>query len=104
MVSTYVSIYFGIIPQLGHTIKANCIKIQIADREICSMFLEKDLGLVPPTYFVYGFSRKLGLTLYSINWPNFNDWLRLLFEILGNMGIVTINFLFDTSEILKLAF
>ena len=104
MVSTYVSIYFGISPQLGHTIKANCIKIQITDREICSMFSEKGLGLLPPTYFLYGFSRKLGLTLYPINWPYFNDWFRFLFEILGNMGIATINFLFDTSEILKLAF
>ena len=25
---------------------------------------------------------------YSINWPYFIDWLRLLFEMLGNMRIV----------------
>ena len=33
--------------------------------------LEKDLGIVSLPYFVYDFSRKMFLMLYSINWPNF---------------------------------
>ena len=49
-------------------------------------FLEKDLGIVSPPYFVYDFSTKVFLMLYSINWPNC-VWLRLLLEILGNMCI-----------------
>ena len=30
-------------------------------------FLDKGLGIVPPAPFVYGFSRKVFLILYSIN-------------------------------------
>ena len=30
-------------------------------------FLEKGLGIVSPTYFVDGFSRKMFLLLYSVN-------------------------------------
>ena len=30
-------------------------------------FLEKDLGIVSPPYFVYNISRKMFLKLYSIN-------------------------------------
>ena len=30
-------------------------------------FLEKDLGIVPSPHFVYDFSRKVFLMLYSIN-------------------------------------
>ena len=39
------------------------------DPEINSMlgFLEKGLGIASPTHFVYGFSTKLILMLYSIN-------------------------------------
>ena len=68
-----------------------------------SDFLENDLGLVPPFCFVHDFSRKIFFMLYSINrwtyyinisinnfinmlYPNFNDWLPLLLEKLGNMG------------------
>ena len=32
-------------------------------------FLEKGLGIVYPRNFVYNFSRKIFLMLYSINWP-----------------------------------
>ena len=49
-------------------------------------FLEKGLGIVSPPYFVYDFSRKMFLMLYSINWPNFIVWLPLLLEILGNIS------------------
>ena len=53
-----------------------------------SNFPEKGLGLVSPPHFVYGFSRKMFLMLYSINLPNFIVWLPLLLGILGNMCIV----------------
>ena len=43
-----------------------------------------------PPNFVYDFSRKMFLMLYSINWPNFIVWLPLLLEILGNMCITII--------------
>ena len=43
------------------------------------------------TIFVYSFSRKMFLMLYSINWPNFLVCLPLLFEILG-MCIARRNF------------
>ena len=45
-------------------------------------FLDKGLGIVSPAHFVYDFSTKLFLMLYSINWPNFIAWLPLLLEIL----------------------
>ena len=66
-------------------------------------FLEKDLGIVSSPHFVYDFSRKMLLMLYSINWPNLIVWLPLLLEILGNMYIVIVCFPgFDVFQILKL--
>ena len=50
-------------------------------------FSEKGLELVCPKHFVYGFSRKMLLMLYSINWPSFIVRLPLLLEILDNMCI-----------------
>ena len=44
------------------------------------------------TAFVYNFSRKIFLMLYSINWPNLIVWLLLLVEILGNMCIAIVYF------------
>ena len=38
-------------------------------------FFEKGLEIVSPSHFVYGFSRKMLLILYSINWRNFISWL-----------------------------
>ena len=43
-------------------------------------FLVKGLGIVSPAHFVYDFSTKMFLMLYSIN---FIAWLPLLLEILG---------------------
>ena len=54
--------------------------------------LEKGLGLPSPPHFMYDFSRKLFLMLYSFNWPNFLLWLPLLFEVLDNLCIVIICF------------
>ena len=34
-------------------------------------FIEQGLGLVSSKDFMYGFSRKMFLVIYSINWPNF---------------------------------
>ena len=51
-------------------------------------FLGKGLAIVSPLHFVYDFSRKMFLMLYSINWPNFIIWLLLLLETLANMCII----------------
>ena len=48
-------------------------------------FLEKGLGIVSPTYFVFNF--------VSINWQSFIVWLPLLLEIWGNMCIAIVYFL-----------
>ena len=52
-------------------------------------FSGKGLRIVSPPHFVYDFSRKMFLMLYSINWPNFIVWLPLL-EIFGNTCIATV--------------
>ena len=41
-------------------------------------FLEKGLGIDYPSYFVYNFSRKMFLMLYSTNWPNFIFWFAIV--------------------------
>ena len=53
-------------------------------------FLEKGLGMISPPHFVYDFSRKMFLMLYSINRPNFIVKLPLLLEILVNMCIAIV--------------
>ena len=55
-------------------------------------FPEKGLRVVTPLYFVYHFSKKTFLILYSFNWPNFGVWLILLLEILDNVCIATVCF------------
>ena len=50
-------------------------------------FLEKSLGIASLSYFVYNFSRKMFLILYSINWANFISSLSLFPKILVNMFI-----------------
>ena len=55
-------------------------------------FLEKGLEIINPPPFVYDFSRKMFLVLYSINWLNFIACLPLLLEILGNMCIAIVCF------------
>ena len=52
--------------------------------------LGNGLGIVSAAHFVYDFSTKMFLILYSINWPNFIAWLPLLYEILGNMYIAIV--------------
>ena len=53
-------------------------------------FLDKGLGIVSPKLFVYDFSTKTFLILYSINRPNFIAWLPLLLDILDNMCIAIV--------------
>ena len=55
-------------------------------------FLGKGLGIISPPHFVYDLKKKMVLMLYTINWPNFITWLRLLLEILENMCIVIVCF------------
>ena len=52
-------------------------------------FPENSLELVSLPHFMYDFSRKMFLMLYSINWPKFNVWLPILLEILGDKCIAT---------------
>ena len=53
-------------------------------------FLDKGLGIVSPAHFVYDFSTKMFLMLYSTNWPYFIAWLPLRLEILGKMCIAIV--------------
>ena len=49
---------------------------------------KKGLELVSLPHFLHDSWRKTFLLLCSFTWPNFNVWLRLLRELLGNMSIV----------------
>ena len=53
-------------------------------------FLDKGLGINSPAHFLYDFSTKIFLMLYSINLTNFIVWLPVLLEILGNMCIANV--------------
>ena len=72
-------------------------------------FLEKSFEIVSAPYFLYDFSRKMSLMLYSINWPNFIVWLILLLEILFNVlntivslpGCNVLNFEIDLIFLIK---
>ena len=55
-------------------------------------FLGKGLGIVSLPHFMYDFSRKIFLMLYSINCPSFIVWVPLLLETLGNMCISIVCF------------
>ena len=53
-------------------------------------FLEKGLGIVSLTHFVYDFSTKMVLMFYSINRPNLIVGFPLFLGILGNMCIAIV--------------
>ena len=53
-------------------------------------FLNKVVGIVSSTHFVYDFLAKIFPLLYSINWPNFIAWLPLLLDILDNICIAIV--------------
>ena len=82
VVNTWILIYSGGLC-LGHTIKTNCTAFQKVDPEICSILIFRQ-GSVSPPHFVYDFSRKMCIILYTINWSNFIVWLPLRLVILSN--------------------
>ena len=51
---------------------------------------KRGLELVSLLHFLPDFWRKIFLTLYSIQWPNFIFWLPLHFEMLSNMCIAIV--------------
>ena len=55
-------------------------------------FLETGLGIVSAPHFVCGFSRKVCILLYFINWLNSIVWLPLLLEIFGEICISIVCF------------
>ena len=61
-------------------------------------FLEKGLRKVSPPHFVYDFSGKMFLMLYSNTWSYFIALLSLLFEILVNMSC---NYLLTSCEVIN---
>ena len=89
MFCSFVSISFES-PQLGIHKKLDKT-LNYWSRDIHnSEFLDKGLGIVFQTHFVYDFSRKIFLLLNSIKRPNFIVWLPLLFEILANICIAIV--------------
>ena len=52
--------------------------------------LDNGLGIVSPAHYVYGFSTKMFLMLYSFNRPNVTVWMPFLPEILGNICIAIV--------------
>ena len=91
MVCSFVSISFES-PWLGIHKKLDKT-LNYWSRDIHNFeFLEKVLGIVFQTHFVYDFSRKIDLLLNSIKRPNFIVWLPLLFEILANICIAIVCF------------
>ena len=51
---------------------------------------KRGLELVSLANFMHDFWSKMFILLYSIAWPNFIVWLRLLREILSNIYIVNV--------------
>ena len=67
MASTLILIYFGR-RRLANTIKPNFNTFQTVNPEMFKFnVLNKGLGLASPLHFVYDFSGKMFLVLYSIN-------------------------------------
>ena len=97
MVCSLISFCFDS-PQIAYN--RNLLKLLYWSRDMLSFdMLHKGRGIVFPAHFMYNFSIKIFLMLYSINWPNFIVWLPLLLEILRNMCIQVV-----TSWILKLTY
>ena len=90
MVCSLVSIYFNS-PQLG--IQTDCNTLNYWSRDLLNFgVLKMDLEIVSPPHFLYDFSRKMFLVLYSFNWPKFIAWLRFFLEILVNICIAIVYF------------
>ena len=64
------------------------ITLHYSSRDMLNLdFLDKVLRIVSPAHFVYDFSTKLLLVIYSTNWPKRIAFFSLLPEILGCMCI-----------------
>ena len=72
--------------------KTNWITVLLIKRYAQFWYFRKDFGNPSPSHLAYDFSRKMFLTLYSINWWNFIIWLSLLLEMLDNMCIAIVCF------------
>ena len=87
LICSLVSIYTDS-PQLSYNKNELYKTFDYWSRDMLNFdFLEKGLGINSPPHLVFDFSRKMFLILSSVDWPNFNVWLPLLLEILGNMSV-----------------
>ena len=87
MVWSLVSVYFDSL-QLGNEKSKLNKTLGYWSRDLLNFsFLENGLGIVYPLHFMYDFSVKIFLMLYSSNLPNFIVWLPLVLEIFGIMCI-----------------
>ena len=82
----YISIAFNLAFSKGKLYKT--LDYWSSDMLVIYWFFRIGSGNSFSTKFVYNFSRKMFLMLYSISWPSF-IWLSLLLEILGNMCIAS---------------
>ena len=90
MVWSLVSVYFDVL-NLAYDKNKLYKTLDSWSRNMLNFsLLEKGLGMVSPPHFVYDFSAKMFLMLYSSNWPNFIISLLLILDILGNMCIAFI--------------
>ena len=91
MVYSLISHYISIALKLAYNTNKLFKTLHYWSRDMLNFdFLDKGLGIVSPAHFVYDFSTKIFLMLYSNNWHNFIVWLPLLLEIWGNMCIAII--------------
>ena len=91
MVSTFVLIFwYNFIWAYNKNKLYNISDCWSRDMLNFDFFLWKGLVLASASHFVYDFSRKIFLVLYSIDGPNFIFWLPLLLEILDNICIIII--------------
>ena len=91
MAYSLISLYFSIALKLAYNRSRLFKNLHYWSRDMLNFdFLDKGLGIVSQAHFVYHFSTKIFLMLYSNNWPNFIAWLPLLLETLGNMCITII--------------
>ena len=83
--------YISIVLKLTYNRNKLFKTLQYWSRDVINFgFLDNGLGIVSLSHFGYDFSTKMFLMLYSINWPNFNAWLPLFLEILGNICIANV--------------
>ena len=79
------------------------IKTNVLTTCICLIYKafskeKKRSGTCLPTLFFAWFSRKIFLTLYFINWPNFIGWFPLLLEIFNMCILIIYCSLFDVMN------